>query len=172
MRHLLLRMALAAGLMFGAVSCGQPSITAQINTPGPGCNLLDGLREHIISTSVNNLGGDYPAVDDSAAYYDYLYSPSGAKIGTVYGRLSIFRRTAAGHYLAQAEETIDLPAGTIVSQGIFDETLSADGKWQYLPATGTSGSYVGKLGKRSFQVIKAGLSLNANIDLCPPTRLG
>ena len=162
-------LAVVAAVASVAGSCGVPAVSsADEPNPSPGCNLLDGLDEKIVSTSLNDLGGAYPEVGDSVAYLDYLYDSSGKRIGTVYGTLSVIYRDEHDHLMNKAHETIRLPGGTLTAEGIFDLTKSIDGEWQFLPVIGTSGGYDEKLGRRSFQIITAGKSLHAKIELCPP----
>lgn len=157
------RLALVLALLStGVAACGSASAAA----PGPGCNLYDNLTEKISAFSLNDLAGPYPRVGDSATYLTKLYE-GGQQVGTVYGTANIPRRLPGGHLLEYSDERITLFGGVIETEGFYDLTKARAHKWQYLPAIGISGGFQGKLGRRSFQILKAGASLNAKIELCP-----
>jgi len=153
-------------LTLGTVSCGQKSVE-EAGAPSPGCNLYDHLTEKITSLSLNELGGKYPSLGDSATYVTYLYYADGKKMGTVYGKANVPATLPNGDLLEYSEEVIQLDGGTIDSQGLYDITKGFAGEWQFLPAIGSSGAFKDKLGRRSFHIIKVGESLDASIEVCP-----
>ncbi|MFB4308120.1 hypothetical protein [Actinomadura sp. GTD37] len=151
----------------GTAACGTNSAAAVASDPAPGCNVMDHLEEKIVAFSLNELGGPYPSLHDSATYQTRLYDSSGKQIATVYGKANIADRLPNGDLLEYSEETIELPAGTIESQGIYNVTQGQAHKWQFMPAIGTKGAYKGKMGKRSFKILKDGELLDAKIEVCP-----
>jgi hypothetical protein len=153
-------LAAVVALAAGAVSCSSPAAAE----PAPGCNVLDNLTEKIISVSLNEIGGPYPAVGDSAVYLTRFYDPAGKLVGTVYGKANIPFKNPDGHVMEYSEERI------VETEGFYDITKGIAGEWQFLPALGTSGGYRDKLGKRSFQILKPNALLNAKIELCPPAK--
>jgi hypothetical protein len=159
-------LAAVVALAAGAVSCSSPAAAE----PAPGCNVLDNLTEKIISVSLNEIGGPYPAVGDSAVYLTRFYDPAGKLVGTVYGKANIPFKNPDGHVMEYSEERIELDGGVVETEGFYDITNGIAGEWQFLPALGTSGGYRDKLGKRSFRILKPNALLNAKIELCPPAK--
>jgi hypothetical protein len=164
-RHrLLLGLAVAAVCLS---SCGAAGGAAPLAAPEPGCNVYDKLTEKIVAYSLNELAGPYPAVGDSATYLTRLYDSDGKQIGTVEGKANIHGNLPGGDVLEYSEEHITLPGGTIDTEGLYNLTKGLAQEWQFLPAIGTGGAYRNKLGRRSFQIVKAGADLNVKIELCP-----
>ncbi len=159
--------ALAVVLLGVLSSCATSAASPADTQPSPGCNIYDNLTEHIAGTSANLEFGAYPAVGDSTTYITHLYNAAGQQVGTVTGKANIPFTRPNGDIMEYSEETIELPGGTIDTQGFYDITKGLAGAWLFIPAVGTGGGYKGKLGKRSFQITKVGESLNARIEVCP-----
>lgn len=159
---------LSASILFAGCAESDPPIAATSATspPARGCDIFKNLTEKFESESEDTAFGPYPSVGDSSAYITYLFDSKGTKIGTVYGESNVSYRQPDGDIIEYTGETIDLPGGTVKTAGFFDINKGLKGIWEYLPVLGVSGIYRGKLGRRSFQIVKPGILLNAEIELC------
>jgi hypothetical protein len=127
---------------------------------------LGQLKELIDSYQIDPVSGPYPSVGDSVHYVDHFETADGHRVGTVYGYLNVIGKDpATGHFIDFAAERIVLTDGTIVDAGLFDLNEAFAHTWETLPAWGVHGAYAGKLGRRDFQIVTSGVSLNARIVL-------
>ncbi|MEY9860420.1 hypothetical protein ABH935_006057 [Catenulispora sp. GAS73] len=153
-----------------AVALAGSGVVATGGTPAEAAQspaaTLENLNELIASYQIDPVSGPYPSVGDTVHYVDYLETPDGHRVGTVYGYLNVIEKDpSTGHYIDFAAERIVLADGTIVDAGLFDLNEAFGHAWETLPAWGVCGAYAGEYGRRDFQIVKSGVSLNARIAL-------
>ncbi|WP_157440324.1 allene oxide cyclase barrel-like domain-containing protein [Actinokineospora inagensis] len=166
-RALVVLAAVTAGVA-AVSSCGAPGPAAA--EPSSGCAVWDRLVEKVVGASVNELGGPHPALGDSSAYVAELRDATGAKVGSITGRTDIAHRLAGGGLQEHLVETVELPGGTILAQGVYDPVRKAAGDRQRVGVVGTRGGYTGHLGDRYAQAVGPD-EFAVRIEMCPPGML-
>ena len=149
-------------------SCAGPGPAAA--DPSPGCTVWHGLTEKILGSTADDFGGPYPSLGNSSAYVAELDDTDGKKVGSITGSTDISQRLADGGLQEHAVETITLPGGVIMAQGVYAAAAKLAGDRMRVGLVGIGGGYLGHVGDRYFRPVGPE-KFQADLELCPPGML-
>jgi allene oxide cyclase-like protein len=170
MRRLSLAIALS---VVGAIGTSYSASAAALSgdRPAPArqaCRVVAQATEQTVDSEYIGSLPPIQKVGDGAVYSDAIYGPSGTVIGHVVGYgVGAYVRPSDGHLIADFEESIQLPGGTVRDIGTIDRNAMLSGAPVYLHAIGESGDYLGESGYRELQVLSlANQTAKMKIVLC------
>jgi hypothetical protein len=123
-----------------------PQSTAEI--------VVDGITEQTIRFESVGSGTVAMEVGDGATFYNNIYDAADNIIGGTVGLMvAATRRPSDGHLITEYTEVIQLPGGTLRSNGQVDRLAMFGGLPIRLDVVGTSGSFEGRTGVRECQLL-------------------
>lgn len=111
--------------------------------------LLEKLRE-VIHTAVHY--EERPGVGHSVNFHDEIYDADGQLVGTSEGVAVVFSHPDDGHLMQLVNATDSYPNGTVHWSGKYDMEPVED--QHSVLAIGTSGRYLGMVGRRSWRMLE------------------
>ncbi|WP_086666194.1 allene oxide cyclase barrel-like domain-containing protein [Lentzea kentuckyensis] len=110
---------------------------------------LDNLRE-VIHTAVKY--EERPGVGHSVHFRDELYDEDGQLVGTTEGLAVVFSHQSEGHLMQLVSAVDTFPDGTVHWTGQYDQEPVEEE--HSVVAIGSSGRYVGMVGRRSWRMVE------------------